>query len=58
MPPLSGDIITTVVYGTAATIIGLVTIYQAHKAWSLWNSHRQSQGHPQSGMYQCRLYSP
>ena len=52
MSPLSGDLITTVVYGTAATIIGLVTIYQAHKAWSLWNSHRQSHGHPLSGIYQ------
>ncbi|KAK0514863.1 hypothetical protein JMJ35_002242 [Cladonia borealis] len=47
MPSLSGDIITTVIYGTAATIIGLVTIYQAHKAWTLWHSHRQSQEHSQ-----------
>ena len=58
MHPLSDDIITTLIYGTAATIIGLVTIYQAHKAWTLWHSHRQSQDHSQSGTYQHTLTFP
>ncbi|KAL2058110.1 hypothetical protein ABVK25_001728 [Lepraria finkii] len=39
MHSLSGEIVTTVVYGTAATIIGLVTIYQAHRAWTIWREH-------------------
>ena len=58
MPSLSGDIITTVIYGTAGTIIGLVTIYQAHKAWALWQSHRQSQDQSQPGTYQHTFTLP
>ena len=58
MPSLSGDIITTVIYGTAGTIIGLVTIYQAHKAWALWHSHRQSQDLSQPGTYQHTFTLP
>ena len=39
MPSISVDVVTTVVYGTAATIIGVVTIYQSFIAWRLWREH-------------------
>ena len=39
MPSISIDVVTTVVYGTAATIIGVVTIYQSYMAWRLWREH-------------------
>lgn len=42
MPSISADIVTTVVYGTAATIIGVVTIYQSYKAWRFWREHHHS----------------
>ena len=39
MPSTSADVVTTVVYGTTATIIGVVTIYQSYLAWRLWREH-------------------
>ncbi|KAK0508687.1 hypothetical protein JMJ35_008963 [Cladonia borealis] len=42
MPPLSVDVVTTVVYGTAGTIIGVVTIYQSFIAWRLWHEHHHN----------------
>lgn len=53
MPSISVDAVTTVVYGTAATIIGVVTIYQSYTAWRLWREHhhhhtgQSSRGVPQ-----------
>ena len=54
MPSISVDLVTTVVYGTTATIIGVVTIYQSYTAWRLWREHhhhrhpgQSSQGMPQ-----------
>ena len=50
MPSISADIVTTVVYGTAATIIGVVTIYQSYMAWQLWREHHHTSGPSSQGM--------
>ena len=50
MPSISADIVTTVVYGTAATIIGVVTIYQSYMAWRLWREHHHNSGHSSQGV--------
>ena len=42
MPSLSVDVVTSMVYGTAATIIGVVTIYQSFIAWRLWHEHHHT----------------
>ena len=42
MPSLSVDVVTSMVYGTAATIIGVVTIYQSFIAWRLWHEHHHN----------------
>ena len=53
MPSIPVDLVTTVVYGTAATVIGIVTIYQSYTAWRLWREHhhhhlgQSSQGMPE-----------
>ena len=53
MPSIPVDLVTTVVYGTAATVIGIVTIYQSYSAWRLWREHhhhhrgQSSQGMPE-----------
>ena len=53
MSSISADVVTTVVYGTTATIIGVVTIYQSYTAWRLWREHhhhhsgQSSQGMPE-----------
>ena len=50
MPSISADIITTVVYGTAGTIIGVVTIYQSYVAWQLWREHHHNSGQSSQGV--------
>ena len=50
MPSISADIVTTVVYGTAATIIGVVTIYQSYMAWRLWREHDHTSGQSSQGV--------
>ena len=50
MPTLSVDIVTTMVYGTAATIIGVVTIYQSYIAWQLWRKHHHNSGQSSQGV--------
>ena len=50
MPSISADVVTTVVYGTAATIIGVVTIYQSYKAWRLWREHHHNSGQSSQGV--------
>ena len=50
MPSISTDILTTVVYGTAATIIGVVTIYQSYMAWRLWREHHHNSGQSSQGV--------
>ena len=50
MPSISVDVVTTVVYGTAATIIGVVTIYQSYKAWRLWREHHHSSVQSSQGL--------
>lgn len=50
MPSISADIVTTVVYGTAATIIGVVTIYQSYKAWRFWREHHHSSNQSSQGV--------
>ena len=49
MPSISVDVITTVVYGTTATIIGVVTIYQSYTAWRLWREHHHHPGQSSQG---------
>ncbi|KAI9872971.1 MAG: hypothetical protein M1830_000983 [Pleopsidium flavum] len=39
-----GNVISTVVFGTLAFTIGLITIWQAHRAWQLWRTHHTSSG--------------
>ena len=55
MPSISIDVVTTVVYGTTATIIGLVTIYQAYIAWRLWLEHHHNSGHLPQGVHETSL---
>ena len=50
MPSVSADVVTTVGYGTAATIIGVVTIYQSYMAWRLWREHHHSSGQSSQGV--------
>ena len=49
MPSLSVDVVTSMVYGTAATIIGVVTIYQSYVAWRLWHEHHHTSRQSSSG---------
>ncbi|MCJ1278006.1 hypothetical protein MMC21_005820 [Puttea exsequens] len=37
---LPSDIIISIVFGIVATITGVVTVYQGHRAWKLWLDHR------------------
>ena len=50
MPSISADIVTTVVYGTAGTIIGVVTVYQSYVAWQLWHEHHHNSGQSSQGV--------
>lgn len=50
MPSISADVVTAVVYGTAATIIGVVTIYQSYLAWRLWREHHHSSVQSSQGL--------
>ncbi len=40
----TAGIITTVVFGTCATIIGVVTIHQGRIAWRIWHEQRHRHG--------------
>ena len=39
----SAEILMTAIYGTAATIIGVVGIYQGRRAWMTWYAHHHGQ---------------
>lgn len=52
MPSLSVDLVTTVVYGTAATVIGVITIYQSYTAWQLWREHHHNAINQTQGVFE------
>ena len=58
MPSISVDLVTTVVYGTTATIIGVVTIYQSYTAWRLWREHHHHHHPGQSSQGMPEISSP
>ena len=37
----ASQLIANVVYGTIATVIGVVAIWQSSRAWKAWYNHRQ-----------------
>ena len=43
--PTTVEILMTAVYGTTATIIGIVTVHQGRRAWMIWHAyHRRQEG--------------
>ena len=50
----SSQTITTVTFGLCAFVIGLVTVWQSHKAWKIWHANYQhatpAQGKIQRGI--------
>lgn len=32
---------TNIIFGLTATLIGFVTVWQGHKAWTIWRDHRR-----------------
>ena len=39
----TAEILMTAIYGTAATVIGVVGIYQGRRAWMTWYVHHHGQ---------------
>ena len=40
---ISTDMITSIAFGLTASIIGLVTLWQGYRAWTIWHDHRHDQ---------------
>ena len=41
-----GGMISTIVFGLAACVIGAITIWQGYKAWIIWRHHGAPAGLP------------
>ncbi|KAK3171770.1 hypothetical protein OEA41_003854 [Lepraria neglecta] len=41
--PTTVEILMTAVYGTTATIIGIVTVHQGRRAWMIWHAYHHRQ---------------
>ena len=53
MSPETIQVITNIIYGTLAMALGLVTIYQAYRAYSMWQEYSQgrAQGSREIGTF-------
>lgn len=45
----AAQLIVNIVYSTIAIVIGLVTVYQGHKAYSIRHKHRHNEANQSSG---------
>ncbi len=54
---MSTETITNIIFGIAALVIGIITVWQSYKAWGTWHHHPHEHQNGTVGMHKCYTYA-